>query len=121
MRPWHRCFSVNFVKFLRTPFFIEHIWWLLLSEKYSELLRKSTLELFTKMQAFFIGNILISNARLKLAKKQAKAKNTLKLNFCYLKIIRFFHPRCHPKIIADILKKVPKTSASMSISMRLYN
>ena len=28
---WHRCFSVNFVKFLRTSFFIEHLWWLLLS------------------------------------------------------------------------------------------
>ena len=24
------CFPVNFVKFLRTPFFIEHLWWLLL-------------------------------------------------------------------------------------------
>ena len=23
---WHRCFPVNFVKFLRTPFFIEHLW-----------------------------------------------------------------------------------------------
>ena len=29
-RFWHRCFSVNFVKFLRTPFYIEHFWWLLL-------------------------------------------------------------------------------------------
>ena len=28
--PWHRCFPVNFVKFLRTPTFIEHLWWLLL-------------------------------------------------------------------------------------------
>ena len=28
-RLWHRCFPVNFVKFLRTPFFIEHLWWLL--------------------------------------------------------------------------------------------
>ena len=27
---WHRCFPVNFVKFLRTPFIIEHLWWLLL-------------------------------------------------------------------------------------------
>ena len=27
---WHRCFPMNFVKFLRTPFFIEHLWWLLL-------------------------------------------------------------------------------------------
>ena len=29
-RLWHRCFPVNFVKFLRTPFYIKHIWWLLL-------------------------------------------------------------------------------------------
>ena len=27
---WYRCFPVNFVKFLRTPFFTEHLWWLLL-------------------------------------------------------------------------------------------
>ena len=30
-RLWHRCFPVNFVKFPRTPYFIEHLWWLLLS------------------------------------------------------------------------------------------
>ena len=29
-RLWHRCFPVNFVKFLRTPFYIEYLWWLLL-------------------------------------------------------------------------------------------
>ena len=29
-RLWHRCFPVNFMKFLRTPFFIERLWWLLL-------------------------------------------------------------------------------------------
>ena len=28
-RLWHRCFPVNFVKFLRRPFYIEHLWWLL--------------------------------------------------------------------------------------------
>ena len=27
-RLWHRCFSVNFTKFLRTHFFTEHLWWL---------------------------------------------------------------------------------------------
>ena len=27
---WHRCFPVNFMKFLRTPFLTEHFWWLLL-------------------------------------------------------------------------------------------
>ena len=29
-RPWHRCFPVNFAKFPRTPFFTEHLRWLLL-------------------------------------------------------------------------------------------
>ena len=29
-RLWHRCFHVNFVKFLRTPFLTKHLWWLLL-------------------------------------------------------------------------------------------
>ena len=28
-RLWHRCFPVNFVKFLKTTFYIEHPWWLL--------------------------------------------------------------------------------------------
>ena len=27
-RLWHRCFPVSSAKFLRTPFFIEHLWWL---------------------------------------------------------------------------------------------
>ena len=30
-RLWHRCFSVNFAKFLRTPCLTEHLGWLLLS------------------------------------------------------------------------------------------
>ena len=29
-RLWHRYLPVNFVKFLITPFYIEHLWWLLL-------------------------------------------------------------------------------------------
>ena len=29
-RLWHRCFPVDFAKFLRTPFFTEHLQWLLL-------------------------------------------------------------------------------------------
>ena len=30
-RLYHRCFPVNIMNFLRTPFHIEHLWWLLLS------------------------------------------------------------------------------------------
>ena len=29
-RLWHRCFPMNFVKILRTPFFTKHLRWLLL-------------------------------------------------------------------------------------------
>ena len=29
-RLWHRCFPVNIAIFLRKPFIIEHLWWLLL-------------------------------------------------------------------------------------------
>ena len=29
-RLWHRCLPVNFATFLRTPFFTEHLRWLLL-------------------------------------------------------------------------------------------
>ena len=29
----HRRFPANFVKFLRTPFYIEHLWWLLLKTR----------------------------------------------------------------------------------------
>ena len=29
-RLWHRCFPLNFMKFLRTPFLTEHLRWLLL-------------------------------------------------------------------------------------------
>ena len=34
--------------------------------------------------------------------------NTLRLNFCYLKIIHILHPRYHPKIIGDVLKNKQK-------------
>ena len=31
-RLWHRCFPVNFAKFLRAPFLTEHLRWMLLNE-----------------------------------------------------------------------------------------
>ena len=57
------------------------------------------------MHAFFISNISVSSARLKLAKNSAKAKQHPEVDFHYLKIIHFFHSRYHLKIIGDILKK----------------
>ena len=34
-RLWHRCFPMDFAKFLRTPFFKEHLLWLLLQKQFS--------------------------------------------------------------------------------------
>ena len=49
---------------------------------------------------------------MKFAKSQAKAKQP-EAELCCYEIIRFLHPRCHPKIIRDILKHVQKTSTSV--------
>ena len=35
-RPWHKCFLVNFAKFLTTPFLTEHLRWLLLKKLISK-------------------------------------------------------------------------------------
>ena len=34
---WHGCFPVNFAKFLRTAFYLEHHWWLLLGDVFNTL------------------------------------------------------------------------------------
>ena len=53
-RLWHRCFPANFVKFLRTPFYEEHFWWLLLkignisNVKFSIMACKTSLLLLNK-------------------------------------------------------------------------
>ena len=63
---------------------------------------------------FVISNTFISNTRLKLAKKiKQSAGKTLRLNFCYVKNIGFFHPPYNPKLIENILKIVQKTAVSV--------
>ena len=42
-RPWHRCFPVNFSKFLRTPSVTEHLWWLLLKTPVNQLIFREEL------------------------------------------------------------------------------
>ena len=47
-RPWHRCFPMNFAKFLRTPVVTKHFWWLLLivEPAYKILIKFQILKLF---------------------------------------------------------------------------
>ena len=62
---------------------------------------------------FAISNTFMSNPRMKLEKNKNKNKkkmlsNTLRLNFCYLKIIRILHLGCHPKTTGYFLKNRQK-------------
>ena len=45
-RLWLMCFPANFEKFLRKPFFIEHLWWLLLDFNSLQFLRLYFIFLF---------------------------------------------------------------------------
>ena len=40
---WHRCFPVNFAKLLTTSFFIEHLYWLLLTRKTNYIVNRTQL------------------------------------------------------------------------------
>ena len=53
---------------------------------------------------FFISNTFISNARLEMAKNQAKAKQQPETK----PLLCFLHPCYHPNIIGDTLKNVVK-------------
>ena len=62
----------------------------------------------TQIHAFLKSNTFISNTSCwNWQKIKQKLSNTLRLNFCYLKIMRFVHPGYHSKIIGDI-KNVQK-------------
>ena len=54
-------------------------------------------QLLTIFAVFY--NTFISNAKLKLAKFKQILSNTLRLNFCYLKIIHILHPHSRLKIM----------------------
>ena len=48
--------------------------------------------------------------------------NTLRLNFCYLKVIHILHPRYHPKIIGHILENKQNNKwTSVSVFVKLHD
>ena len=58
---------------------------------------------------FFYKQNFYGQRHAEIGKKiKQKLSNALRLNFSYLKIIRFLYPRYHPKIIGDTLKNVEK-------------
>ena len=54
-RLWHRYFPVNFTKFLRTPFFTEHLRWLLLKED-----RRTPKRILERQHWFYFGVFIAS-------------------------------------------------------------
>ena len=66
-RLWHRCFPVNFAKFFRTTFFIEHLWWLLLSSLFfNSLIRTCFFENLNCNTQFFLEMCLRNVCKLYL-------------------------------------------------------
>ena len=64
-RLWHQCFPVNFVKFLRAPFSIEHLLWLLLYHKKSTGNYKNVMMKFLALTLYCLARatlILISSS-----------------------------------------------------------
>ena len=62
--------------------------------------------ILTIIQTFFpLSNTFASNARLALnwLKIKEMLRNTLSLNFCYMKIIHILYPRYHQKIVGHTL------------------
>ena len=52
---WHRCFPANFAKFLSTPFFTEHLRWLLLYQaifQYDQKKQDKNVNIFRTKRAF---------------------------------------------------------------------
>ena len=62
------------------------------------------------IHAFFISNIFISNARLKLAKSQANAKQNPEAELLVFEIIHIFYQRYDPKVLGYILKNKQKNN-----------
>ena len=61
---------------------------------------------YSKFSAsLIIYRLFLYKQRFHLQKIKKKIRNTLRLNVCYLKVIRFVHSRYHPKIIGAFFKK----------------
>ena len=72
-RLWHRCFPVNFVRFLRTPFLTEDLRWLLLIFlNVSLLLPMRYLHLCFIQKFFFCFNFVFRRSFLQKKKKKKK-------------------------------------------------
>ena len=85
-RLWHRRFPANFVKFQRSPFFIEHLRWLLLNTKKNDEISAGS--------AYYIRIFTVAtknvSKRFALFKDKHQNKVDIVLALCFLSLIAFF-------------------------------
>ena len=77
-RLWHKCFLVNFTKFLRTPFLTEHLWWLLLDNTLNIFLKEFSvvkIEAAIHLRSFLLLSRMFQNNFL--------FRTLSSSNFCY--------------------------------------
>ena len=80
-RLWHRCFPMNFAKFLRTPFITEHLWWLLVN-----VLRISPLrEAWVFSKIYSVINLTIKKEYLSSLRGKSSQYNTCVCRNCKVK------------------------------------
>ena len=95
-RLWHKCLPVNFAKFLRIPFFIEHLWWLLLYNHLLPMVITVRSSNFMKYRELRMTNpILAIYVNRSLLVKPKKPATFLKIRLWY---------RCFPVNFAKFLR-----------------
>ena len=101
-RLWHRCFPVNFVKFLRTPYSTKHLQWLLLEKAFRlnvispnkkcsntrHLIQKLSIDVVSSSNWNVYFPLTDHSFQVSVSNTLS---NTLRPNICYLKIIRVIH------------------------------
>ena len=85
-----------------------------------QLLRTSSPEMFYKIHAFFISNTFIGNARIKLAKNQANAKEHPEAELWLFENYSYSSSTLSSKNDRTYSKKMSKRT-SVSVFLRLYD
>ena len=83
----HRCFPLKFAKFLRTPFFAEYLWWLLLNILHSG--KKSHWVLLNNQ-----NNHLRSHSRLSFSKKKRIEIHEIQTYIDYINFSKYYEIFC---------------------------
>ena len=87
--------------------------------KFTQLITQIILNRFLITHLFYKQHFYKQH-QTEIAKMKQRLSNTLTLNFYYLKIVHFLHPRYHPKVIGDILKKGTKNKCVCFNEVMLY-